>query len=289
MNTKITLIGSAFAALVLVGCGGGGSSTSSATTGYFVDAPVANADYDCIADGELNKKTGPDGSFTCRNMTQVRFRVGELVLGEIQALPSDANVFPQDLLGVGRNVNDDRVAAMAQLLQAIDSDGNPQNGITIAQESKDMVETETAFNPANVGVYLETASVNPEHIPTKTAALQHLAQNVQSAANAGVSAGTAAANAGVAAGNTAASTGVAAGTTAANAGVTAGSNAANAGVNAGTAAANAGVAAGNTAASTGVAAGTTAANAGVTAGSNAANAGVNAGTTAADAAYAAIH
>jgi hypothetical protein len=182
MITKKLLMSSALAALVLVGCGGGGSSSSSTTTGYLVDSAVANANYDCTADGSYNKTTGADGSFTCTNMSQVRFRVGNLVLGEIHALPSDKHVFPQDLVGVARDtgVNDARVIAMAQLLQSLDSDGNPSNGITIAEESKNLlVETERAFNPAEVNIYLESASINPAHRPSANQAQQHLTQTLQ--------------------------------------------------------------------------------------------------------------
>jgi hypothetical protein len=182
MITKKLLMSSTLAALVLVGCGGGGSSSSSTTTGYLVDSAVANANYDCTADGSYNKTTGADGSFTCTNMSQVRFRVGNLVLGEIHALPSDKHVFPQDLVGVARDtgVNDARVIAMAQLLQSLDSDGNPSNGITIAEESKNLlVETERAFNPAEVNIYLESASINPAHRPSANQAQQHLIQTLQ--------------------------------------------------------------------------------------------------------------
>ena len=180
MITKKLLISSTFAALVLVGCGGGGSS-SSETTGYLVDSAVANADYDCTADGSYDKTTGADGSFTCTNMAQVRFRVGNLVLGEINALPSDKHVFPQDLVGVARDtgVNDARVVAMAQLLQSLDSDGNPENGIAIAQESKTAIaETERAFNPAELTIYQNSASV--AYRPTPAQAQQHLEQTLQS-------------------------------------------------------------------------------------------------------------
>ena len=181
MITKKLLISSTFAALVLVGCGGGGGSSSSASTGYLVDSAVANADYDCTADGSYDKTTGADGSFTCTDMSNVRFRVGNLVLGEIHALPSDKHVFPQDLVGVARDtgVNDAKVVAMAQLLQSLDSDGNPANGIAIAQEKKAAVaETERAFNPAELTIYQDSASV--AYRPTHVQAQQHLEQTVQS-------------------------------------------------------------------------------------------------------------
>jgi len=180
MITKKLLISSTFAALVLVGCGGG-SSSSSETTGYLVDSAVVNEDYDCTADGSFNKTTGVDGSFTCTNMSQVRFRIGNLVLGEIHALPSDKHVFPQDLVGVARDtgVNDAKVVAMAQLLQSLDSDGNPENGIAIAKETKTAIaETERAFNPAELTIYQDSASV--VYRPTHAQAQQHLEQTLQS-------------------------------------------------------------------------------------------------------------
>lgn len=181
MITKKLLISSTFSAFALIGCGGGGSST--ATTGYFVDAAVANADYDCVADGNYSNVTGADGSFTCTNMTQVRFRVGNVVLGEINTLPADKYVFPQDLVGVPRDtgIYDARVTAMAQLLQSIDNDGNPSNGIAIAQETKTLLaETERAFAPEEVPLYLESASINPAYIQTQEQARLHLSETVQS-------------------------------------------------------------------------------------------------------------
>jgi hypothetical protein len=204
MISNKLLIGSAFAAVLLVGCGGGSSDSTPASsnlqTGYFVDAAVSNADYDCVADGSMNKKTGPDGSFQCQTMAQVRFRLGDLVLGEVAAVPADRYVFPQDLIGVPRDsgVNDARVAAMAQMLQSLDTDGNPANGISIAQEEKEVVVgSRTNFNPSEVPVYLESASVNPQHIKTREQAQEHLRSTVQSVA------GTAAANAASNAANTA--------------------------------------------------------------------------------------
>ena len=212
MITKKLLISSTFAALVLVGCGGG-SSSSIETTGYLVDSAVANADYDCTADGSYDKTTGADGSFTCTNMSQVRFRVGNLVLGEINALPSDKYVFPQDLVGVARDtgLNDARVVAMAQLLQSLDSDGNPENGIAITQESKTAIaETERAFNPADLTIYQDSASV--VYRPTPAQAQQHLALTIQATVQTTVSTGldenNTASNTAVATANTATDTGM---------------------------------------------------------------------------------
>ena len=49
------------------------------------------------------------------------------------------------------------------------------------EESKNLlVETERAFNPAEVNIYLESASINPAHRPSASQAQQHLSQTLQS-------------------------------------------------------------------------------------------------------------
>ncbi len=179
MSTKKLSYALLLATLTLAGCGGG-NTTSNTSTGYFVDSPVINADYDCIADNNYNKTTGADGSFNCIDMSNVRFRIGNLTLGEIHTLPSDTYVFPQDLIGVARDtgINNAKVIAMAQLLQSLDSDGNPENGITIAKETKIAIaETKTTFNPADLTVYQDSTSAF--HKPTCTQAKKHLEQTYQ--------------------------------------------------------------------------------------------------------------
>jgi len=179
MMRKKILMTSLLATFALVGCGSGSSDSS--TTGHLVDSAIANADYDCIADNTYNKTTAQDGAFTCKSMSNVRFRLGELVLGEIHGLHEDKYVYPQDLVGVDRKsgLHNEKVIAMAQLLQALDTDGNPENGIVIAEEKKALlVEVESQFNESELSVYLESASVNPEHIPTKAQAQIHLNQTM---------------------------------------------------------------------------------------------------------------
>ena len=173
------------ASLLLVGCGSSSSTdtTISSTTGYVVDAAVQNLDYDCVADNVMNKVTGADGAFTCQNMSQVRFRIGEMVLGEINALPQDGYVFPQDIVGVARsNIQDPKVTAMAQLLQSLDSDGNLENGIQIPDEAKQILE-ETSFNTEEVTIYMDEAAIDPAHIRTEVEAQAHL-QDTMHALNA---------------------------------------------------------------------------------------------------------
>ncbi len=187
------LLGSAItASLLLVGCGSGSTDTTtttsstdtttlSTTTGYVVDSAVQNMDYDCVADNDMNKVTGADGAFTCQNMSQVRFRIGEMVLGEINALPQDKYVFPQDILGTTRgNITDAKVTAMAQLLQSLDENDDLSDGIQITDEEKDLLaDAATTFSAEDLDQYLESISMNPVKMRTQTEAQEHLRTTMQ--------------------------------------------------------------------------------------------------------------
>jgi hypothetical protein len=191
MVQKILLGSALTAAFILTGCGSSSdpvetttstltttdTTSSTSTTGYLVDSAVINADYDCIADNDYNKTTGADGAFSCQNMSQVRFRIGELVLGEITGLPADGYVMPQDLAGVAREgtLMDPSVTALAQLLQSLDEDQDPTNGIVIPDHIKAVLDNET-FNPDDVTVYLAEASVP---VVSTTQAQSHLRETLQ--------------------------------------------------------------------------------------------------------------
>lgn len=176
------ILGSTVAAsMLLVGCSSSDSTTDtiSSTTGYVVDSAVENLNYDCVADGTENHATGKDGAFTCQNMSQVRFRIGDLILGEIHALPADGYVFPQDIAGVNRSdVTNNAVTAMAQLLQSLDEDGNLDNGIQIPEGVQNAFENE-AFNAEDLDTYMGQASVAPQRVRTRTRAQQHIRDTMQ--------------------------------------------------------------------------------------------------------------
>lgn len=183
---KQTFLATTLASLLLVGCGGTTDSTtladSTATTGYFIDAAVENLDYDCIADNDYNKTTAIDGAFTCNSMSQVRFRVGNLVLGDITKLPADRNVMPQDLVDVNRtDIYNQEVTEIARFLQSCDSDGNATNGIRIDDAIKDdlvaNLELNTTFDENSTDTYLQLA--NQETTMTQTQARAHLHATLQ--------------------------------------------------------------------------------------------------------------
>jgi len=179
-----TLISSSIASLILVGCGSTSTTTTDTleTTGYFVDSAVQNLDYDCITDGEFNNTTTVDGAFRCNSMTQVRFRIGNLVLGEISALPTDGYVLPQDIVGVDRtDIYNQKVTEIARLLQSCDSDLNATNGITIDDATKEELlanlELNIMFDENSTNTYLELA--NQTTTMTQTQARAHLHATLQ--------------------------------------------------------------------------------------------------------------
>jgi len=151
--------------LLLSGCGSSSSSTETtdtstvaATSGQLVDNYVANVDYTC-ADGTTGI-TDENGSFECETLP-VEFHLGGLKLGQINQIPQDTQVFPQDLVGVARvDINNTEVLAMAQFLQSCDEDNNTQNGIQIKAEVKEAFKDHNeSFNADDVDAYATDANI----------------------------------------------------------------------------------------------------------------------------------
>jgi len=158
MNKIITYTSVALA-LLLTACGSSSDeSTQSAplTSGQLIDNYVENIDYHC-QDGKI-AVTDKNGSFNCTTLP-VRFQLGELKLGEIDLIPADGQVFPQDLVGVSRDdINNSRVKAMAQFLQSLDADSNPDNGIRIESHVKERFTIQTEFNEDDLENYITQAN-----------------------------------------------------------------------------------------------------------------------------------
>jgi len=122
----------AAAILSLSGCGGGGGSSApvaATVTGQFIDAAVAGLDYTCSSSGKVGV-TDTEGQYTCNEGDSVEFSLGEYVLGSVTA--SNGIVTPYTLFPS----NEEAAINIAQLLQTIDEDGDPSNGISISEEMK---------------------------------------------------------------------------------------------------------------------------------------------------------
>jgi len=134
------------AALSLSACSGGSSSGTSLTdtletnvedeisaatpdvsllTGRFVDSAVSGLQYTTATQSGL---TGSDGSFDYLPGETVTFSIGGI---ELPAVPGATLVTPLDVFSTN-DVADVRVVNLARLLQTLDVDALPDNGITIS-------------------------------------------------------------------------------------------------------------------------------------------------------------
>ena len=110
----------------LAACGGGGGGDGgSASGGVFVDSPVQGLNF--IAGLDVGV-TNAQGAFTASPGTTVLFAVGDVVLG---LAPFERQLTPISLVSGATNVTDPEVTNIARLLQSLDADSDPSNGITI--------------------------------------------------------------------------------------------------------------------------------------------------------------
>ncbi|MHA6608811.1 hypothetical protein [Photobacterium damselae] len=119
--------------LVLTGCGGDSSDSNDNGSvvpagkikATFVDKEVAGLKYHCTS-GETGT-TGSKGEFVVTEGTRCSFSINNLELGTTQV--TDLNkkaITPYDITKNGNVKN------IAALLQTLDSDGNPENGINLS-------------------------------------------------------------------------------------------------------------------------------------------------------------
>lgn len=199
MVKKIVSI-SATCLFLLVGCGGGssdepssdnntgsentdsGEGTNSANntvlTGVFVDSPVEGVSYSTATQSGT---TNSAGEFNYIAGEQIVFSIGGMQLPEVQA--SDM-ITPVDIASSSSDVNQTALN-VARLLQSLDQDGNPDNGIFIpaaaaasASEITFDVSTDVFESDANVvNLVSNSGSTNTVLISTE-ATNSHLQESL---------------------------------------------------------------------------------------------------------------
>ena len=126
MKNRLTSGLALVAAITLIGCGGGGSDDTVAETGYFIDSPVDGLAYR-TASG-MTGKTDEFGRFQYRYDERIEFRIGNLILGE--AVPSTGGLITPEVLFPS---DEPHKLLLLQTLQALDTDHNLSNGITLPE------------------------------------------------------------------------------------------------------------------------------------------------------------
>lgn len=126
---------------ILAACGGGGGSSSPppssevaiTANGILLDSPVEGARY---VSGSVAGITDANGTFQYEIGDSVRFYVGDILLGEAVGKPM---ITPVDFIS-GADINNDTVTNIARFLQTIDEDKNPDNGIQISQNVRNLAK-----------------------------------------------------------------------------------------------------------------------------------------------------
>lgn len=126
----LTLI---LSSLFLVACGvssnNSGDGNPTTLTGVFLDSPVINVDYRTQTQSGT---TNLQGEYQYLADETVTFTIGNLKFPPVKA---DSTVTPLDMAGT-QTITADAVVNMIRLLQSLDKDGNPANGIEITDTAK---------------------------------------------------------------------------------------------------------------------------------------------------------
>ncbi len=135
-------------AALLSACGGGGDGAAStavptsgatASTGIFVDSPVSGISYTTATQ---SGKTSVKGEFLYLPGENVTFSIGSI---QLPAVLASAMVTPLDI-AQSPDINHQVVSNILVLLQSLDEDGNPANGISIPVAAATKATTPVNFD-----------------------------------------------------------------------------------------------------------------------------------------------
>ncbi len=137
MSTRFMTVAGASLTLFLTACGGSSSSPSATPgsdmdpvetvlTGVFVDSAVQGVSFETASQSGI---TNSNGEFNYLAGEQVTFSIGSTQLPSVAAA---AQVSPVDIAANGMN-SSAMTTNIARLLQSLDQDGNPENGIVIPE------------------------------------------------------------------------------------------------------------------------------------------------------------
>lgn len=125
MSKSRLVLTSLLVAPLLAACGGGGGG-GGGPSGVLLDSAVGGVDYS-TSGGGLGT-TDANGTFRYGNGQSVLFRIGDVILGNVQGA---AVVTPVDLILGAADESDPGVINLARFLQTLDLDQDPSNGITV--------------------------------------------------------------------------------------------------------------------------------------------------------------
>jgi len=173
-----------FLLLTITGCGGGGggeagtstsstatpsSSTTTQTATAYPSITPTSDDTIKITDasavegltvlcGNTELTTNREGEFKCTSLPFSIF-LGEYKLGEINKLPFDRILLTQNIMQVSRGaITYPEVTKVSTILQTLDEDANPHNGITLKNDTIEILNAQLSQNSKLEDFSLEDVS-----------------------------------------------------------------------------------------------------------------------------------
>ena len=186
MNYKNNIVVSVVAAIALAGCGAESTTNvkelpAPALTGQFIDSPVAGLSYssESFPDGVTNA----NGEYQYFRGDLITFSIGEF---KFPAVPASSLLTPLDMFKADTPFKQS-VANTLRLLQALDVDANPDNGIEISpnaagaalmtltegQTVEDFFNRPAAEFAADVEPWLAAAGAGSNTLAPFDSALEH--------------------------------------------------------------------------------------------------------------------
>jgi hypothetical protein len=130
---SVALVVSLLSVLMLSACGSGGGgddseNVESAPQGYFLDSLVHGLEY---SSPSFSGRTEVAGNFEYQAGETTTFSFQGLVIGSVLMSDSRPSITPLDIFNTS-NVDDQRVKNLLVLLQTLDNDQIPSNGISLS-------------------------------------------------------------------------------------------------------------------------------------------------------------
>ena len=143
-----------------------------------IDSAVEGLEVQCA--GQISY-TSKDGSISCRYLP-LTFKLGEIKLGQVYKIPNDSIILPQDIVGAKRNdLTNKDVIKLTVILQSLDNDHNPSNGITIDKETRRKLSTFVDLHKTSLQDLkdLIDAQLGTTNFKDKKSALKHLNKSMR--------------------------------------------------------------------------------------------------------------
>jgi len=144
-SVKTKVFGVLLVSSILASCGGGGGGgDEELLRGVLSDSPVGGMNF---ITQSVTGVTDADGEFQYREGEYVIFQLGKLSLPAVVATDL---VTPLDMVAEG-GLDDPAVVNIARLLQSLDEDADPENGISIPDSVNDVFVDVTNFDATEDG------------------------------------------------------------------------------------------------------------------------------------------